>query len=173
MRVCAHIHVHVCVRACVHEHTCACVCLWLPVMLMYACVLHVHKSWVEHIIHHRQAVMWLYAVFDNFAPYYAVLRSYRRNHGKSGITVQTVMYGSKSYKIRWVNRSSKTRLSRKNIITTHPECRLAGGYWRAGTPPRCTSPGGCARRTRCRQTQWRWSLKNRRRRSSCRWKQAR
>ena len=37
---------------------------------------------------------------------YAVLRSYRRNYGKTGITVQTVMYGGKSYKIRWVNRSN-------------------------------------------------------------------
>jgi hypothetical protein len=54
--------------------------------------------------------MWIYAVSENFAPYYgtvyAVLRSYRRNYGKTGITVQTVMYGGKSYKVRWVNRSN-------------------------------------------------------------------
>ena len=47
---------------------------------------------------------------ENFAPYYgtvyAVLPSYRRNYGKTGITVQTVMYGGKSYKVRWVNRSN-------------------------------------------------------------------
>ena len=54
-------------------------------------------------------VLWLYAVIENFAPYYgtvyAVLRSYRRNYGKTGITVQTVINGGKSYKLRWVNRS--------------------------------------------------------------------
>ena len=37
---------------------------------------------------------------------YAVLRSYRRHYGKTGITVQTVMYGGKSYKLRWVNCSN-------------------------------------------------------------------
>ena len=54
--------------------------------------------------------MYLYVVIENFVPYYgmvyAVLRSHRRNYGKTGITVQTIMYGGKSNKIRWVNRSN-------------------------------------------------------------------
>jgi len=75
---------------------------WLPGKYRVSYKLRVHNA--------LYAVLWLYAVIENFAPYYgtvyAALRSYRRNYGKTGITVQTVIYGGKSYKIRWVNRSN-------------------------------------------------------------------
>jgi len=108
-----HAHSTLCFTHCRPRHirhaTCMLPCTGAPCAqhpLFYALSPSAHSTRHMHVNNSDVTLRRI----ENFAPYYgtvyAVLPSYRRNYGKTGITVQTVMYGGKSYKVRWVNRSN-------------------------------------------------------------------